>query len=100
MIAERVSVVPAQAVAAVREGAPIEDGKLQALASFTACMVRRRGNPGASDVEAFLGAGFMERHILGIVLAIAVKTISNYSNHLFHTPLDAPFAAHAWSATR
>ncbi len=30
------------------------------------------------------------------LLAIAVKTLSNYSNHLFHTELDEAFASHAW----
>jgi len=28
------------------------------------------------------------------VLAIAVKTISNYTNHLFDTPVDAAFASY------
>jgi hypothetical protein len=37
-----------------------------------------------------------ERHVLEIVLALAVKTLSNYSNHLFHTPLDHAFASRAW----
>jgi hypothetical protein len=30
------------------------------------------------------------------VLAIAVKTISNYTNHLFETAVDAPFKAREW----
>jgi hypothetical protein len=25
-----------------------------------------------------------------------VKTLSNYSNHLFHTPLDGMFTGHEW----
>ena len=32
------------------------------------------------------------------VLAVAVKTISNYVNHLFETPVDDAFKARAWSA--
>ena len=43
-----------------------------------------------------LDAADPERQILEIVLAIAVKTLSNYANHLFHTPLDGAFAARAW----
>jgi len=31
------------------------------------------------------------------VLAIAVKTLSNYANHLFHTPVDAIFAGRTWA---
>jgi hypothetical protein len=32
-----------------------------------------------------------------VLLAVAVKTISNYTNHLFHTPVDDLFAARAWA---
>jgi len=31
------------------------------------------------------------------VLAIAVKTLSNYANHLFHTPVDDLFATRTWA---
>ena len=41
---------------------------------------------------------FTEHQILYIVLAISVKTLSNYSNHLFHTQLDERFASRAWTA--
>ena len=98
MIAEKVSKVPAEAIRAIREGKAIADSKLAALAEFTRAMVESRGNPSASDAQAFLGAGFTEHHILAIILAIAVKTISNYTNHVFHTPLDGRFAEYAWTA--
>lgn len=47
-------------------------------------------------MEGFLAAGYGERQILEIVLRLAVKTFSNYSNHLFHTPVDDMFADRAW----
>jgi hypothetical protein len=53
--------------------------------------------PGRADVEAFLASGYSEQQILEIVLAIAVKTLSNYANHLFHTPVDSLFASRAWT---
>jgi len=60
-------------------------------------MVAKRGLPDSSDVDAFLAAGYSERQILEVVLAIAVKTLSNYTNHLFHTPVDEVFACRAWT---
>ena len=96
-IADKVSKVPVEVTEAIRDGAPIPDAKLAALSDFTRKMVTSRGLPRNADVEAFLRAGYTERHILGIILAIAVKTLSNYSNHLFHTPLDDRFAARTWS---
>lgn len=61
-------------------------------------MTESLGNLTHSQATAFFDAGYTESHILGIVLAISVKVISNYSNHIFHTELDAGFASRAWSA--
>jgi alkylhydroperoxidase family enzyme len=52
------------------------------------------------DLQAFLAAGFSERQVLEIILAIAVKTISNYSNHVFHTEVDPVFAACRWGTPK
>ena len=81
---------------AIRDGRLIPDPKLQALAEFTRVMVASRGLPDRKHTDAFLSAGYGERQILEIVLAIAVKTLSNYANHLFHTPLDAKFEGRRW----
>lgn len=96
VIADTASKVPAAVTEAIREGSPIPDARLAALAAFTRTMLASRGRPSRADVDSFLAAGYGERHILGIVLALAVKTLSNYSNHLFHTPLDDVFAKRAW----
>ncbi|MGD9620727.1 MAG: carboxymuconolactone decarboxylase family protein [Mycolicibacterium sp.] len=90
--------VPGDVTDALRDGLPIADARLDALASFTRTMVESRGLPTAAALQAFLDAGFTESDVLGIVLAIAVKTISNYSNHLFHTEVDSAFAARVWEA--
>jgi uncharacterized peroxidase-related enzyme len=97
-IADTASKVPTEVTDAIRDGREIPDPKLAALSRFTRQMVESRGFPEREDVEAFLDAGYQERHVLEIVLAIAVKTISNYSNHLFETEIDAPFAQRAWQA--
>ncbi|MDZ4798744.1 MAG: hypothetical protein SGI92_11320, partial [Bryobacteraceae bacterium] len=46
-------------------------------------------------VAPFLAVGFNEHQLLGVILAIGVKILSNYSNHVFHTPVGAAFAAFA-----
>ncbi|MCX7172487.1 MAG: carboxymuconolactone decarboxylase family protein [Proteobacteria bacterium] len=98
-IADKKSGVPPEVTDAMRDGRPIPNAKLQALAEFTRIMVASRGLPSSADAEAFLAAGHEDRHILGIVLAISVKTLSNYTNHLFHTPLDAMFESRRWKNT-
>ena len=95
-IADMKSKVPVEVTNAIRDGNEISDAKLNALFAFTKTMVVERGLATRKDVEAFTGAGYTERHILEIILAISVKTISNYSNHLFHTTVDDVFAGRLW----
>lgn len=96
-VADTMSKVPPEVTEAIRDHNPISDIRLAALNGFTVTLVKSRGLPARQDVEDFLAAGYSERHILDIILAIAVKTLSNYSNHLFHTPVDKMFASRAWS---
>lgn|GEM_PF-3239197 len=95
-IADKVSKTPGQAIQAVRDDEVIEDPKLRALAEFTRTTVISRGNPTQARLEAFVSAGYTEKNVLEIILALAVKTISNYSNHLLHTEVDARFESAAW----
>lgn len=99
MIAEKMSKVPPPVTEAIRNGKSIPDTKLAALSTFTETMRETRGLPSKADVQAFLGAGYEERHVLEIILALGVKTLSNYANHLLHTPVDEMFAGHAWEKT-
>jgi len=92
MIADKKSGVPADSLAALRDGGDLPDDRLDAVAKFTEAMVVSRGNPGKDAVDAFLAAGYGEKQVLGVVLAIACKTFSNYVNHLAGTPVDDVFA--------
>ncbi|GAB4180833.1 MAG: carboxymuconolactone decarboxylase family protein [Rhodocyclaceae bacterium] len=96
-LADKKSGVPAEVTDAVRNDTEIPDPKLRALSIFTRALVAERGLVSRAETEAFLAAGYEERHILEIILAISVKTLSNYVNHLFHTPLDPVFAARRWT---
>ncbi len=98
VIADTSSKVPRDVTDAIRGGAPIADRKLQALSTLARAMVARRGRPTPEEVKAFLDAGYAERQVLELVLAVSVKTISNYVNHLFETPVDGPFKAREWKA--
>jgi uncharacterized peroxidase-related enzyme len=94
MIAEKMSGVPANVLQAIRAGTAIPDAKLAALAAMTVEMVAKHGQPDHAIVKAFLDAGYTEKHLLNIVLAAAVKVLSNYSNQAFGTTVDEKFAAY------
>ncbi len=96
MLADKMSKVPAEVLDAIRNDQPIPDARLAALSEFTRVMFESRGMPRQADVEAFLAAGFEEQQVLQVVLALAVKTLSNYANHVNHPEVDDAFTDHAW----
>lgn len=94
MIADKVSGVPAPVLDAIRSGQDIPDPKLAALFKFASEMTISRGLPTEESAKSFQAQGYTEKHIMYVVLAIAVKTLSNYSNHLFGTQVDERFEAY------
>jgi len=95
-IADKMSKVPVEVTDAIREGKQIPDVKLAALSKLTRSLTVNRGNVSQAEVDAFLAAGYSEVQVLGIIAGIAVKTMSNYSNHNTHPEIDAAFAGRAW----
>lgn len=85
-------------IAAVREGRPIADAKLEALRQFAAKITRQRGFVSEADVSAFKTAGYDNRAVLDVLVLAATKLISNYTNHLAQTPNDAFMKGAEWSA--
>jgi len=98
IVADMISKVPVEVTEAIRNDTRIPDAKLNILSKFTSSMLLKRGRPSEEDVQEFLMADYTEKHILAIILAISVKTISNYSNHIFQTEVDTMFKAREWSA--
>lgn len=90
--------VPEETVAALREGRPLDDAKPAALVAFAQSVLEHRGWVPEEDRQAFLDAGYTKRHALDVLTVLALKTLSNYTNHLADTPLDEAFSEHAWSA--
>ena len=88
---------PADIVDALRGGTPLPDAKLDALRNFTAAMVEKRGWMDDLDVSVFRAAGYGDAHILDVITGVAMKTISNYANHLAGTKVDDAFAPRAWT---
>lgn len=81
---------------ALRNETPLPNDHLEALRTFTLQMVRQRGDVTDSQVQTFLDAGFTKQQVLEVVLGIAQKVMSNYTNHLAETPVDKPMQAFAW----
>ncbi len=85
--------VPPEVVAAVRSGSPVSDHKLNALVNLTQEVVSARGHVGAPTIDSFLASGYRKEQVLEVLIGVALKTISNYTDHLSPNELDQAFAA-------
>ena len=89
-----------EVIDALREETALPDDKLEALRTFTLKVMRQHGNLSEEDVKAFLDAGYQQRHVLDVILGLAQKVMSNYTNHLAETPVDKPFEKFSWEKKR
>ena len=77
---------------ALRNNNTLKDPKLETLRATTLAMVRNRGVLSTQNKEAFYTAGYSNQQLLEIVLGLAQKVMSNYTNHLAGTKVDSAFA--------
>ena len=89
--------VDADIVNALRENRDGPDAKINALAKFTRAVVSTRGNQGDAALKEFLAAGYTKANALDVMIGVALKTLTNYANHLIDTPVNEQFAAEAWN---
>jgi uncharacterized peroxidase-related enzyme len=73
-----------------RSGVATGDAKRDALVSYVRTLVDTRGTVPVEAVDAIRAAGFTERQLIEINLAIASITFSNLVNRVNDTTLDFP----------
>lgn len=88
--------ISAADINALRSGTRLADPKLEALSSFTRTLIANRGKASAAQLQAFFDAGYSDSQALEVILGLAVKLISNYTNSIAGTPLDPEAQAHRW----
>lgn len=75
-------------VEALRNASPLSDAKLEALRIFSRDLVRTQGSVEPHSLQTFFAAGYSEKQALEVVLGLAVKMMSNYTNAIAQTKLD------------
>ncbi len=93
----KVEKVPEDVIETARAVGSYEDPKLEALRVFTLNLVENRGWTSPEALDAFLAAGFTKQNVLEIVVVIAHKVLSNYTNHIVDTPVDDAFKRFTWT---
>ncbi len=87
--------VPQDVIDAIRDDTPIADARLGALVAFTTAVVEKRGWLDG-ELQAFIDAGYTKAQVLEVLAGVALKTLSNYANHIAQTPLDEAFQKLKW----
>jgi uncharacterized peroxidase-related enzyme len=80
-----------EVVEALTNGDPLPHPRYNALAQFARDMVENRGELPQDRVNEFLTEGFTKAQVLEVILAVSMKTLSNYANHILETPVDTTF---------
>ncbi|WP_075879845.1 carboxymuconolactone decarboxylase family protein [Vreelandella massiliensis] len=82
----------------LRERTAPDDAKVAAVTRFARHLNEKRGWAEQAELDAFFDAGFSQQQALELVIACALKTLSNYTNHMAETPLNEEFKPLEWEA--
>jgi len=95
LIANNMKIDP-EITQALRDETPLADPKLETLRDFTLSVMRGHGVVDEAKVQEFFDAGYTKRNVLEVILGVAQKVMSNYTNHFAKTPLDPLIQPYAW----
>ncbi|MDN3552570.1 carboxymuconolactone decarboxylase family protein [Halomonas almeriensis] len=84
----------------LRELSNPDDPRLAAVARFAKHLVEVRGWASDDEIQTFLAAGFEKQQLLELVIAVSLKTLSNFTNHIVETPLNDELKSLAWQNPR
>lgn len=87
----RMAGVAAHDIEAIEKGDRAEEPRARALASAAWHIIDTRGWLSAADLSSLQSQGIDRAQVYEIVALIGLKTISNYVNHIAHTPIDGAF---------
>ena len=84
----RMAGVAATDIEAIEKGDRADEPRVRALASAAWHIVDARGWLNGADLSSLESQGIGRAQVYEIVALIGLKTISNYVNHIAHTPID------------
>ncbi len=87
--------IDALTIGDIVEQSALDNPRHAALRELTTELVQKRGRIDNSVIERFLGAGFSKANVFEVVLGVAMKTLTNYANHIASAVPNAEFIAAA-----
>lgn len=70
------------AVEDLASGTSVTDPKLKALQAFTRQLVNKRGWVSDNELTEFIAAGYNKAQVFEVIMGVALKTFTNYCNHV------------------
>ena len=83
-------------LATLKTGQRLLDARLEALRVFATAIALNRGHVSADELNAFLDVGYSRPQALEVLIGVAMKTLSNHTNHIATTPLDVQLQPFEW----
>lgn len=80
-------------VAAIRTGQSPRDSSLASIVETTRLILEKRGWLSEDEIRKAEANGITKTRLYEIISYIGLKTITNYINHIAHTPMDAQLQA-------
>lgn len=99
LLAQKAGMAPDD-LEALRDGGALPTAKLDALHRFAKALIQERGNVSPAQLADFVAAGYAPAQALEVVLGLALKVMSNYTNSIAGTPLDAAVEPLRWEKPR
>ena len=78
----------------IQQGRPVSNAQLEALRAFAAALVEKRGWTGQDIARRFAEAGYTQAQMLEVLVGVALKTLTNYANHIAQPAINEMFAAY------
>ena len=90
--------MPLSWIEALREGQPVPDARTEALRQFTLGLLQERGDVSDAQWAAFNAAGYGTEQALEVILALSLKTLSNFASRMAALGPDTGLQPMAWQA--
>jgi alkylhydroperoxidase family enzyme len=97
-IARAIAAMDERCIRELRQGRPLSDAQLDALATFTREVVRSQGRAHDMPLAAFLGAGYNLKQALEVLLGVTLITMGAYASHLMNTTINSQLDPDQWQA--
>jgi alkylhydroperoxidase family enzyme len=94
--ARHMAKLPAEDVILARKG-HATDPKRDAAVQFARKIIESRGHATDADLQAVRDAGYTDANIMEIVALVAMYSLTNFFNNVFHPDKDFPAVAPAGS---